>query len=245
MLQETQLFTRHLVNENLSLLNFLNSDFTFANKTLAQFYELPPMKGYEFQKVALTDGKRGGLLGHSSVLTVTANGIETSPVTRGVWVLENLLGTPPSPPPDDVELPDPDARGAKSIREQLEKHRNTPACNECHQKIDPPGFALENFTPIGKWRDRYNGTGKIDTSGVFSDGSEFSDIVGMKKILLQRPDQFSRTLIKKLLIYGTGRQIEATDRPEIDRLVEEVKKSNYRFRDTLMLVIQSSIFQSK
>ena len=245
MLQETQLFVRYLLEENLSLINFLDSNFTFTNKTLAKFYGLPAMKGYEFQRVALNDKRRGGLLGHASVLTVTANGIETSPVTRGVWVLENIFGTPPSPPPDDVEPLDPDIRGAKTVREQLAKHRNVPACNECHKKIDPPGFALENFDPIGKWRATYGRNRKVDASGVFSDGTEFTDVVGMKKVLLQRKDRFTRTLVEKLLTYGTGRQIEATDRPEIDRLVEEVKKKDYRFRDTLILVIESKIFQSK
>ncbi len=245
MLEETRLFVRYLMEENLSLVNFLDSDFTFANKTLAKFYGLPKMQGYEFQKVSLTDKHRGGLLGQASVLTVTANGIETSPVTRGIWVLDNIFGTPPSPPPDDVEALDPDIRGAKTVREQLAKHRNVPVCNECHQKIDPPGFALENFGPIGKWRTTYGRNRKVDATGVFSDGQAFDDIVGMKKVLLQRKDRFARTLIEKLLVYGTGRKIEATDRPEIDRLVAEVKKKGYRFRDTLMLVVGSDIFQSK
>ncbi len=245
MLEETRLFVRYLMEENLSLVNFLDSDFTFANKTLAKFYGLPAMKGYEFQKVALTDKRRGGLLGQASVLTVTANGIETSPVTRGVWVLENIFGTPPSPPPDDVEVPDPDTRGTKTVREQLAKHRNVPVCNECHQKIDPPGFALENFGPIGKWRTKYRKNRKVDATGVFSDGQTFEDIIGMKKVLLQRQDRFARTLIEKLLVYGTGRKIEATDRPEIDRLVAEVKEKDYRLRDALMLVVGSEVFQSK
>ena len=144
-----------------------------------------------------------------------------------------------------MEPLDPDIRGAKTVREQLAKHRNVPACNECHKKIDPPGFALENFDPIGKWRATYGRNRKVDASGVFSDGTEFTDVVGMKKVLLQRKDRFTRTLVEKLLTYGTGRQIEATDRPEIDRLVEEVKKKDYRFRDTLILVIESKIFQSK
>lgn len=247
MKQETQLFLRHLLEENLSLTNFLDSDFTFANKTLAQFYKLPPVKGYEFSKVSLTDKRRGGLLGQASVLTVTANGIETSPVTRGVWVLENIFGTPPSPPPDDVEPLDPDTRGAKTVREQLAKHRNVSACNDCHKKIDPLGFALENFDVIGRWRQNYgnSGGGRIDASGAFPDGDSFDDVVGLKKALMLRKDQFTRALIEKFLVYGTGRKMEIADRPEIDRLLEEFKGNGYRLRDGLMSVIQSSVFQSR
>jgi len=245
MLRETRLFTRYLMEKNLSLLNFLNSDFTFANKTLARFYGLPKMKGYVFQKVSLPNKTRGGLLGQASILTVTANGIETSPVTRGVWVLDNILGTPPSPPPASVKPLDPDTRGTKTIREQLAKHRNAASCNECHRKIDPPGFALENFDPIGQWRSRYQGKQVVDASGAFSTGETFHDVVGMKKILLGRKDQFTRALIGKLLTYGTGRRVEAIDRPEINRLLHEVKKNDYRFRDTLLLVIGSPLFQSK
>ena len=245
MRQETQLFFRHVLEENLSVRNFLDSDFTFVNKTLAQFYDLPAMQGYDFQKVSLSDKKRGGLLGQASVLTVTANGIETSPVTRGVWVLENIFGTPPSPPPDDVEPLDPDIRGAKTIREQLAKHRHVAACNECHQKIDPPGFALENFDPIGRWRTVYGKSKKVDASGEFHNGDAFQDVVGFKEILLTRHDQFTQMLIEKLLVYGTGRRMEATDRPEMDRLLAELQKKNDRLRDGLLLVIESSIFQAR
>lgn len=247
MRQETQLFVRHLMEENLSLLNFLDSDFTFANKTLSQFYKLPPMPGYEFRKVKLNTKKRGGLLGHASVLTVTANGIETSPVTRGVWVLGNLFGSPPPPPPDDVEPLDPDIRGATTVREQLAKHRSVAACNECHQKIDPLGFALENFDVIGRYRSNYNnGNGpKIDASGAFAGGDRFDDVVGLKQALMERKDQFTRALIEKLLVYGTGRRMEIIDRPEIDRLLDEFKVRDYRFRDGLMAVIESSVFQSR
>ena len=245
MLKESQLFLRHLMEENLSLLHFLDSDFTFANKTLAQFYDLPPMQGYAFRKVQLDTPKRGGLLGQASVLTVTANGIETSPVTRGRWVLENILGSTPPPPPDDVEPLDPDIRGAKTIREQLAKHRDTPACNECHRKIDPSGFALENFDPIGQWRTTYSETQPVDAAGVFQSGETFHDVAELKKILFHRKDQFARSLIEELLTYGTGRHMEAVDRPEIDRLLDELKQKDYRLRDLLMMVIQSSVFQSR
>ncbi len=245
MLEETQRFTRHLIEKNLSLINFLDSDFTFVNKTLAQFYGLPPMKGYEFQKVALKDRRRGGLLGQASVLTVTANGIETSPVVRGVWVLENVFGTPPSPPPDDVEPLDPDVRGAKTIREQLAKHRNVAACNECHRKIDPPGFALENFDPIGRWRTKYDNRQPVDATGQLNSGESFEDVVDFKKALMNRKDAFAVAVVEKLLTYAAGRRMEVLDRAEVDRIVEEVKDAGYGMQDVMKQVVQSEIFLSK
>ena len=141
--------------ENLSIANFIDSDFTFVNYDLSLLYRLEGVKGREFRKVALKDRRRGGVLGQASVLTATANGIETSPVIRGVWVMENMLGTPPTPPPPDVEPLEPDIRGATTIREQLAKHRKVATCNACHRNIDPLGFALENYSPIGGWRHRY------------------------------------------------------------------------------------------
>ena len=191
MRQETRLFTRHLLDNNLSIANFLDSDFTFVDEPLARHYGLTPPPGPGFAKVHLSDRRRGGLLGQASVLTVTANGIDTSPVVRGIWLLENILGTPPSPPPPDVEPLDPDVRGATTIREQLEKHRSIATCYECHRKIDPPGFALENFDAIGAWRDRYDpaGDGKarpIDPAGQLPDGRAFADVAGLKTLLGSR-----------------------------------------------------------
>lgn len=245
MLEETRLFTRHLVEENLSVMNFLDSDFTFVNRTLGQFYGMEGLKGYEFRKVALDDRWRGGLLGQASVLTVTANGIETSPVTRGVWVLENVFGTPPSPPPDDVPALDPDVRGARTVREQLAKHRDVATCNECHRKIDPPGFALENFDAIGRWRERYETKAEIDASSELPSGEVFEDIVGFKEALKSREEVFARTVVTKLLTYGTGRRMEAGDRGEIDRIVGELKVKGYGMREALMLVVESVVMRRR
>lgn len=245
MLKETRLFARHLVEDNLSLMRFVDSDFTFANKTLAQFYGLEPMSGYEFRKVALNDRNRGGLLGQAGVLTVTANGIETSPVTRGIWILENIFGTPPPPPPDDVEPLDPDVRGATTVRERLLKHRDTPACNDCHRKIDPPGFAMENFDPIGRWRERYGTRREIDASGELPGGETFNDLAKFKSLALKREEQFARMFVEKLLTYGSGRRIEAVDRPEVDRIVAAAKKAGLGTRDVLQLVVESPILQSR
>lgn len=244
MRRETELFTQHLLTENLSVLNFLDSGFTFVNQALARHYDLPVPEGREFQKVALTDRRRGGLLGQASVLTVTANGVDTSPVVRGVWLLENILGTPPSPPPPDVEPLDPDIRGAKTIRDQLKKHRNVPSCNDCHRKIDPPGFALENFDPIGGWRSHYSRNVPVDASGTFPDGQSFEDVREFKTILLSREEQFVRALTEKLLTYASGRTLTAADRPELDRIVKALQTSGYGFRDLIHLVVASRTFQS-
>ena len=247
MKQETRLFARHLLDNNLSIDNFLESRFTFVNKPLARHYGLKPPAKPGFHKVALPDNRRGGLLGQASVLTVTANGIETSPVTRGVWILENLLGTPPTPPPPDVEPLDPDVRGTKTIRDRLKKHRAVASCNECHRKIDPPGFALESFDPIGRWRTAYDRRNrkKVDASGEMTSGEKFKDVRGFKKILLKRRGQFAKALTKKLLAYATGRHTQPADRPQVDAIVKAIAKQNNGFRDLIVAVVLSDAFRAR
>lgn len=244
MRQETFLFTRHLLDENLSIANFLESDFTFANKPLARLYGIEAPAGRGFQKVALADRRRGGLLGQASILTVTANGIDTSPVVRGVWLLENILGTPPSPPPPDVEPLDPDIRGAKTIRDQLEKHRSTASCFDCHRTIDPMGFALENYDPIGGWRETYSGRVAIDASGELPGGQKYTSIEQFKQILMTRQDQFARALAGRLLAYSIGRHSTPSDRPGIDRILAELNTCGGGFRDLIALVATSDAFTS-
>ena len=183
-----------------------------------------------------------------SVLTVSANGIETSPVTRGVWLLENFLGTPPPQPPDDVPAIDPDIRGTTTIRDQLAKHRELPTCYSCHQKIDPPGFALENFNPIGQWRVNYPAPAKgkpvkIDPSGTTDSGQEFTNIVEFKKLLANKEDLVVRHLTTKLLSYATGRQMGALEREELDELLLQSAKNGNHIRDLMHLVVQSEIFR--
>ena len=253
MKRETQLFLHHLIETDGPVTDFLDSDYTFANKPLAQLYNLPakfdPKAADEFQRVSLTDKRRGGLLGMGSVLTVTANGIETSPVIRGVWLLENILGTPPPPPPDNVPPIDPDIRGATSIRDQLTKHRESPTCYGCHQKIDPPGFALENFDPIGQWRTHYPAgkkTGpKIDASGELAHTGGFKDVTDFKKRLLERKELFVRNLASRILTYATGRRMEALDRPEIDQLVTDLDSKGDGMNTLLQKVVLSDIFRSR
>ncbi len=249
MKRETQLFARDLIDRNESIVRFLNSDYTFANLPLARLYgmenAIDPAKGHEFQRVKFNTPERGGLLGQGSVLTVSANGIETSPVIRGVWVLENILGTPPAPPPDNVPPIDPDIRGAQSMREILAKHRDNPACYDCHRKIDPLGFALEKFDPIGAWRTSYQKGATIDTSGELPGGQRFDDVAGLKKVLVERKEQFARMLTERLLSYACGRRIEALDRPAIDRILAATRKGDHPFRDLLEQVVVSHTFRSK
>lgn len=245
MREETRLFIRHMLDNDLNVRNFLDSDFAFVNKALARHYQLPVPTDRGFRKISLTDGRRGGLLGQASVLTVTANGIDTSPVVRGVWILENILGTPPSPPPPDVEPLDPDIRGAKTIRDQLQKHRSVPACNDCHRKIDPLGFALENFDPVGRWRTTYGARGKIDSSGKLPDGNSFTNISEFKRLLLQREDQFVRALTEKLLEYATGRVLVPADRVHVDQIVTTLKSRGNGFKSLISLVVQSPVFASR
>jgi hypothetical protein len=245
MRRETHLFMRHLIDENLSIVHFLNADFTFVNKPLANLYGVDPPTGREFALIKLTDPRRGGVLGQASVLTVTANGIDTSPVVRGVWILENILRTPPSPPPPDVEPLDPDIRGAKTIRDQLKKHRDVASCNDCHRKIDPLGFALENFDPIGRWRDSYDRRTDVDASGELPNGESFDDIAGLKRILVKHKDQFARAFTNQLVAYATGRQVSKSDRPDIDQLLAELNDRSWRLRDLIQLVVVSELFRSK
>ncbi len=249
MRTETQRFTRHLIEHNLSILEYLSADYSFLNRDLAKLYDVeeqvPPDDGHRFRQVAFDDPARGGLLGQASVLTVTANGIETSPVIRGVWMLENVLGTPPAPPPDDVPAIDPDVRGATSIRDLLEKHRDTPACNECHRKIDPLGFALEDFDPIGRRRERYENKVPVDTAGQLPSGESFEDVAGLKEILAQRKSVFARMLTEKLLAYALGRRIERADRSEVERILAQVADDDYPMRSLIEEVVLSDAFHRR
>jgi hypothetical protein len=200
-----------------------------------------------FARVKLTDPRRGGLLGQASVLTLTANGVDTSPVIRGVWILENILGAPPAPPPPDVPTIEPDIRGAKTIRDQLEKHRENATCRSCHRQIDPPGFALESFDAIGRWRGHYqkgSAVVPVDASGQFG-ATKFADVSGFKKALLERREQFARCLVEKLLIHALGRELEVTDRPYIRQIVETAATDGYRLRDLVLLCAESEIFRRK
>ena len=248
MKQETQLFFRHVLDNNMPARELLSANYSFINRDLAKLYgvleKIPASESADFQRVEFTDSNRGGLLGQGSVLTVTANGIETSPVIRGVWMLEHVLGTPTPPPPDDVPAIDPDIRGAKTIKNQLEKHRSSAACNECHRKIDPLGYAMECFDPIGRTRTAYDvrGNRKVDTAGVLPTGESFSNLAELKKILVSHEEFFVRTLVTHLLTHALGRHIEPEDRFAIDKIMVSVEDDGYRLRDLVVAVTTSDLF---
>ena len=231
MVKETLLFFDEVLKNDLSLTNFVASDFTMLNGRLARHYGIPGVTGQEFRKVALPpDSHRGGVLTMAGVLKVTANGTTTSPILRGAWVLDRILGTPPPKPTVDVEAVEPDIRGATTIREQLAKHRQRAECASCHVKIDPPGFALESFDVIGGWRDYYRSVGKgepvvvngrkmrylkgpdVDAADVLPDGRQFKNIDEFKQLLLKDKDQLARALTEKLLSYATGGAPAKADR---------------------------------
>ncbi|MEL6107719.1 MAG: DUF1592 domain-containing protein [Planctomycetota bacterium] len=249
MKRESELFLRHLIDENLPVSEWLSADYSFLNRDLARLYgceSLVPADGAErFRRVTFADKRRGGLLGQASVLTVSANGIETSPVVRGVWMLENVLGTPPAPPPDDVPAIDPDVRGAKSIRDLLKKHRQSEACNECHRKIDPLGFALESFDPIGRLRSKYRDRVAIDTSGKLPGGDAFDDVVGLKKILIEQRMFFVRSFARKLFEYALGRRAEASDRPTIDGILDACGGEDALTQDVIEQLVSSAAFRRR
>ena len=255
MLGETHSFLRTMLDENLSLTHIIDSDFAMLNERIARHYGIEGVSGTQFRHVPLKpESRRGGIITHASVLKVTANGTTSSPVIRGVWMLERILGQHIPPPPDDVPAVEPDIRGATSIRDQLDKHRSAKSCNACHVKIDPPGFALENYDVIGGWRERYRAltnNGKltdgpdIDASYELPNGHAFEDIDGFKSMILDQPEQIARNLVEKAIVYATGASIEFADRREIDSIVDELASENYGFRSAIHSVAQSSIFLQK
>jgi hypothetical protein len=246
MRQETRLFFRHVLDGNRSILEFVDSDYTFLNSALARHYQIPGVTQDAFRKVSLSpEDHRGGLLGHGSILTATSNGVETQPVIRGIWVLENLLGTPPNPPPPDVDPIEPDTRGVSTFRQLMEKHRDNPTCYECHRKIDPIGLSMENFDHVGVWRDRYNKQLSIDSSGELPDGTVIPGPDGIKTFLLDRPEQFARCLTEKLFIYALGRRLSFTDRDDIDHIVDSAPQNMYGLRELIQQVVASEAFHTK
>lgn len=199
----------------------------------------------EFRRVTFDDARRGGLLGQASIMTVSANGIETSPVVRGVWLLENILGTPTPPPPDDVPTIEPDTRGALTIRDQLTKHRENATCYQCHRKIDPLGFAFESFDAIGQTREFYDQKRKlrIDTSGRLPGGQGFADAAELKQRLLNRKQFFVRTFTERLLTHALGRRIEPLDRGSVDAILAKVADDDYPTATLIEAIVQSDLFR--
>ena len=194
------------------------------------------------KKVSLKGTPRGGLLGQSLLLTASANGVDTSPVVRGIYVLENILGYSPPPPPPDVPAIESDIRGAETIREQLAKHREVETCAECHRKIDPLGFALENFDAIGQWRSRYGNKLKIDASGVLPSGERFKNPSQFRKLIIEREDEFTLCLTEKLITYALGRELDLRDRSTIDGIVDELDERAGGLADLVEAIVVSDTF---
>ena len=244
--QETELFFRSMLREDRSVLDLLSADYTFLNERLARHYGIPNIYGSSFRRVTLRDENRRGLLGQGSILTVTSRVNRTSPVLRGKWVLANLLGTPPLPPPPEIP-PLNEKRnevGGLTMRQRMLEHQVNPVCANCHAGMDPIGFALENFDAIGRWRSSEGGV-PIDASGTLLDGTPFEGPAGLQKVLLSRPQQFAQTVTKKLLTYALGRELEYYDAPTVRKILRESAPDGYRWSSLISGVIQSTPFQMR
>jgi hypothetical protein len=266
-LGETRTFFSDLVREDLPARDIVTSDFVFVNERLASHYGLPPVQGVALRRVELpSDSPRGGLMTQAAILKVTANGTTTSPVLRGVWIMERILGQKLPAKPASVPAIEPDTRGAATIRQQLEQHRTQEACSACHAKMDPAGFALENFDVMGGWRDRYRAEGSgtpeqgiaksgqkfsfhyalpVDASGELPDGRKFHDVRELKELLLANEKQLARNLVKQLSIYATGAPVRFADREPIERILNHASSSHYGVRSLIKELVQSELFVNK
>jgi hypothetical protein len=244
--RETELLLEQVLREDQSVLVLLDSPATYLNERLARHYGVPHVYGSRFRRVSLEEGsRRGGILRHGSILSVTSYATRTSPVIRGKWILENLLGTPPPPPPPNVPaLEDNTVAADLTVRERLAAHRAAAACAVCHDAIDPAGFGLENFDPLGRWREFELGQ-PIDASGALPDGSEFEGVGGLERALLARPELFVRTLTEKLLTFAIGRGVEHYDAPAVRRILRAARQADYRFSSLILGIVNSVPFQMR
>jgi hypothetical protein len=246
MLKETELFFESQVRENRSLLDLLRADYTYMNDRLARHYRVPNVYGGHFRRMLVDDPARHGLLGQASVLTVTSYAHRTSVVVRGKWVLETLLGAPPPPPPANVP-PLQENDGTKppaTLRERMENHRRNPVCASCHSRMDPMGFALENFDGTGKWRDTDSGA-PIDPTITLGEGTKVESPKAFREVLLNRGDEFVRTVIEKLLSYAISRSVTYYDMPTVRHLAHEASQDGYRWSSVVLGIINSEPFQMR
>lgn len=247
MAQETERYFAHVLRKNRSVLELLDSDYTFVNETLARHYGIEGVKGDDFRQVSLGDRRRGGVLTQASVLTLTSNPNRTSPVKRGQWILQQVLGTPPPPPPPDVPKLDESqqAADAGTLRERMQVHRIDPKCASCHQQMDPLGFALENYDAVGRWRTK-DGQFPIDPSGELLGGHKFADVQELKQLLgTTATKKFTRNLIKNMLTFGLGRGLEAHDYCTIEEIRKQLSADHYRIQSVIFGIVESQPFQSR
>jgi hypothetical protein len=245
--QETELFFESIMREDRSVLDLLRANYSFVNERLAKHYGIPNVYGSRFRRVTFDKGSlRGGLLRHGSVLTVTSYATRTSPVIRGKWILENLLGVVPPPPPAAVPALKEKHDDGKllTMRERLAQHRDNPACSSCHKLMDPVGFALENYDAVGRWRD-IDAAVAIDAAGGLPDGSQFNGVTGLEQAILARPEIFAGTFTEKLLTYALGRGIEPSDAPAVRQIVRGAQPQDYRFSSFILQIVSSSPFQMR
>ncbi len=246
MLEETELFIDSQLREDRSVMEMLSADYSFVNERLAKHYGLPGIYGERFRRVTFDDGRRGGLLGQASILMVTSYPDRTTPVVRGLWLLDNMLGMPPPPPPanvPDLEASEEDGRGL-SIREQMARHRENPSCAMCHVRMDPLGFALENFDAVGRYRTQADGL-PIDASAVFADGTTIDGIEGVRKFLLAHRGDFVKSLTGRLLIFALGRRVEYSDHPAIRKILRDAADTDYRWSSIILGIVNSTPFQMR
>ena len=246
---ETELFFASIIREDRSVMDLLNADYTFVNERLAKHYGIPYVYGTHFRRVTLQDEVRRGLLGKGALLMVTSHPHRTSPVLRGKWILENVLGAPPPPPPDVVPPfeENTEARKPRSVRERMEQHRANPACAGCHRMIDPAGLALENFDAIGGWRTRDGGTRgtPIDASGQLVDGTAINGVIELRAALVREPRIFVQTLTERLLTYALGRGLSASDMPAVRTIARDAQRDGYRFSSIVLGIVRSVPFQMR
>jgi hypothetical protein len=247
--KETEMFFGHILRENKSALELLTADYTFVDERLARHYGIPGVYGSRFRQVQLTDPNRRGLLGQGSILSLTSVATRTSPVLRGKFILTTFLNTPPPPPPPNVPTLEESAKGAsvtpKTVRQQMELHRANPTCASCHRIIDPVGFALENFNPIGQWRESGADGAAIDAAGVLADGSKVDGPSALRQVILSRPEAFMTTLTERIMTYALGRGVEPTDMPVVRGIVKRTAPVNYRLSSVVTNIVKSTPFQMR
>jgi len=247
--RETDLFLDSvLLHGNRSVLDLVTANYSFVNERLAKHYGIPNVEGTYFRRITFLPGSpRGGLLGQGSILTLTSYATRTSPVLRGKWILENILSNPPPPPPPNVPALKTEANDTGqplTMRQAMVAHRANPVCASCHARMDPIGFAMDNFDAVGRWRDSEAGQ-PIDASGVLPEGTRFNGVAELKKALLRHPEQFIRTVAEKLLMYGISRNVQYFDQPAVRAIVRQAAPGNYSFASLVLGVVKSAPFQMR